>query len=569
MIKFKSILTTSLKYILRENSFELGADDLELAKDFNIKYLNQGDTIKPEMWDPSKIKDILYTDIDFNEPYKITGYELDDNWDEDGYYTDVLLTDSWDDEIYEVLDNINMWLKPQFQVEVESLDESFELGDEDRELAKDLGKKFLKSGDIITPDMWGESFDPNFQDKPLYILNIDTDEDGEFITLQQQNGYEFDFDLYEINDYLKPEYGIMTPLDESFELGADDLKLAKQLNNEPEVQVDVHLIYNWNSNSKTFPSVPDHETTYRLHYSVDELADLIKNYSPYETYTADEIPSKLKDKAFLETLYESLIELAYDELGQPDDLWSSHLIEEWIQDKAYKVFNPINWSKFPQDAWNLDEMKVTVDLIKPLNRVNEDFELGDEDLELAKDFNKRELKVGDYFYDSSNSKWAGAWEKLEDAPSRIRNLVKKIVYIGPNEGQYKEPVYYGDDEIVAFEFATRPENVYTLTVDYFNKDIMDNINAYIPSKHDLEETFELGDEDLELAKGLDEENWTGETYKEFKEWAVPILIKANFKLDNIKEYMLDMYDYGDMGPYLNITDKELIGDFDAYLENIL
>jgi hypothetical protein len=447
------------------------------------------------------------------------------------------------------------------------INEEFELGDEDLELAKGLNVKFLTQGDTIEPEMWGESFDPNFQDKSLYILNIDTDEDGEFITLQQQTGYEFDFDLHEINGYLKPEFRIEAePIDESFELGDEDLKLAKQLNDEPEVQVDVHLIYNWNSDSKAFPSVPDHETTYRLHYSVDELVELIDKYSPYETYAADEIPSKLKDKAFIETLYESLIELAYEELGQPADLWSSHLIEEWIQDKAYKVFNPINWSKFPQDAWNLDEMEVTVDLIKPLNRVNEDFELGDEDLELAKDFNKRELKVGDYFYDSSNPEYAGAWTKLEDAPSRIRSLVKKIIYIGPNEGQYKELVYY-DDEIVAFEFAMRPENVYTFTVDYFNKDLMNNINAYIPSKNDLEETFELGDEDLELAKGLDEENWTGETYEEFKEWAVPILIKANFELDNIKEYMLDMYDYGDMEPYLNITNKELIGDFDAYLEN--
>jgi len=556
-----------------DESFELGNNDLELAKGLNTRFLTQGDIIEPEMWNQESdaIRELYY--IDLNKPYKITGFLGD--WDEvedmDGEAAQyVTLQNSNNKEEYEAVYWVQRALKPQFQLEAEplDLDEEFTLGDEDFELAKQLDKKFLKSGDIITPEMWGESFDPNFQDKPLYILNIGTDEDGEFITLQQQTGYEFDFDLYEINGYLKPEYGIMTPLDESFELGDEDLKLAKQLNDEPEIQVDVHLIYNWNSDSKAFPSVPDHETTYRLHYSINELVELIDKYSPYETYTANEIPSKLKDKAFIEVLYESLLELAYEELGQLADLYgyrSSHLVEEWIQDKAYKVFNPINWSKFPQDAWNLDEMEVTADLIKPLNRVNEDFELGDEDLKLAKDFNKRELKVGDYFYDSTIPKLAGAWTKLEDTPSVIRNLVKKIIYIGPNEGQYKEPIY-GDDRIIAFEFAINPENVYTLTVDSFNKDFTDVINAYIPTEN-LDESFELDPDDLELAKGLDEENWTGETYKEFKEWAVPILIKANFELDNIKEYMLDMYDYGDMEPYLNITNKELIGDFDAYLEN--
>ena len=33
-----------------------------------------------------KIKSIMFTLIDFNEPYKITGFESDVSWDDDGYY---------------------------------------------------------------------------------------------------------------------------------------------------------------------------------------------------------------------------------------------------------------------------------------------------------------------------------------------------------------------------------------------------------------------------------------------------------------------------------------------------
>jgi hypothetical protein len=251
----------------------------------------------------------------------------------------------------------------------------------------------------------------------------------------------------------------------------------------------------------------------------------------------------------------------------PDTTWEITSIEPG--DNGGDIYFFDSKSKRPKgsplDTFNDEFLKPGYKVESP---IDESFELGDEDFKLAKDFNKRELKVGDYFYESSNPEFAGAWEKLEDAPSLIRNFVQKIIYIGPNEGQYKEPSYY-DDEIVAFEFAIDPQNVYTLTVNYFNRDFSDKINAYIPSKHDLEETFELGPEDIEMVRGLDEENWTGKTYEEFEEWAVPILIKANFELDNIKKYMLDMYDYGDMEPYLNITNKELIGDFDAYLENIL
>ena len=254
-------------FISLNEAFELSDDDLELAKNFNIKYLTKDSTITPNMWDQNKIKNKAYTDLDFDENWKIT--DFDEDWSGDGEEETISVfledEDGW--EISEYIENINLWLKPQFQVE-EQLNETFELSDDDLELAKDFNIKELKPGDTIEPEMWNDFFGDDLQTRSAYISNIYDDEDGEVVTLHQ-NGYDFDFDLEDINDYLKPKYRIIDSLDESFELG-------------------------------------------------------------------------------------------------------------------------------------------------------------DEDIELAKGFNQKELKVGNYFYDSTNPEYAGAWTKLEDAPSLIRNFVKKL-----------------------------------------------------------------------------------------------------------------------------------------------
>jgi hypothetical protein len=87
----------------------------------------------------------------------------------------------------------------------------------DLELAKDFNINYLTPGDNIIPDMWNDSFDPDLQAGPVHILYIGTDENGEFVNLQQQNGYDFAYDLEDINDYLKPEYKIVDSLYEAFE----------------------------------------------------------------------------------------------------------------------------------------------------------------------------------------------------------------------------------------------------------------------------------------------------------------------------------------------------------------
>jgi len=138
-------VTLNSKNISEQDNFELGDTDIELAKQLNVKYLKIGDTIEPEMWDQKSdaIRELYY--IDTNKPYKITGFleDWDGAEDMDGEAAQyVTLQDSNNKEEYEAVYWVKQALKPQFQLEVEPLDESFELGDNDINLAK--GLDFIK-----------------------------------------------------------------------------------------------------------------------------------------------------------------------------------------------------------------------------------------------------------------------------------------------------------------------------------------------------------------------------------------------------------------------------------------
>jgi hypothetical protein len=116
--------------------FTLGDEDMELAKQLNVKFLTQGDTIKPEMWNQESdaIRELYY--IDLNKPYKITGFleDWDGAEDMDGEAAQyVTLQDSNNKEEYEAVYWVKQALKPQFQLEVEplDLDEEFTLGTND------------------------------------------------------------------------------------------------------------------------------------------------------------------------------------------------------------------------------------------------------------------------------------------------------------------------------------------------------------------------------------------------------------------------------------------------------
>ena len=569
-----------------DESFSLSDDDLEMAKNFNVRYLTVGDFITPEMWDREKVESLFMFSsaerILFQYNWKIVGFNEFGN-------IKFRINKKYN-RLYSI-GFINACLKSEYKIE-ESLDESFSLSDDDLELAKRFNTRELSAGDIITPDMWK----PNFKYKWNWVMNHSdlikqiTSEPQiiEFVVQGDELYFSLEGvkDLIFTNDNLKSQHKVVnTNLDESFSLGTDDLELAKSFSPNPDIQVDVHVIYDFGGSQEEL----EHETTFRFLFKLPDLIEFIDEEG-YENITetdiVDNLDSEWLDDLILDTMnYHSSNHSEIDK----DTIWNN---DTWFEENCSKVLNPVDWSKVPYGTEpKKRELDITIDLLDPSKKVNEtfelsdddlelakdfnikelkpgdtiepemwndffgddlqtrsayisniyddedgevvtlhqngydfdfdledindylkpkyriidlldeSFELGDEDIELAKGFNQKELKVGNYFYDSTNPEYAGAWTKLEDAPSLIRNFVKKIIYIGPNEGQYKESSYY-DDDIVAFEFAVDPENVYTLTVNYFNRDFSDSINAYIPTKDNIDETFERGPEDIELANGL-------------------------------------------------------------------
>ena len=51
-------VTLNSKNISEQDNFELGATDIELAKNLNIVYLKEGDIVTPDMWDKEKCSDM-------------------------------------------------------------------------------------------------------------------------------------------------------------------------------------------------------------------------------------------------------------------------------------------------------------------------------------------------------------------------------------------------------------------------------------------------------------------------------------------------------------------------------
>ena len=57
-----------------DESFSLSDDDLELAKNFNIKYLKPGDTIKGKMWNWIKI--INMVNIEYRDDHESANRDI-------------------------------------------------------------------------------------------------------------------------------------------------------------------------------------------------------------------------------------------------------------------------------------------------------------------------------------------------------------------------------------------------------------------------------------------------------------------------------------------------------------
>jgi hypothetical protein len=215
-----------------------------------------------------------------------------------------------------------------------------------------------------------------------------------------------------------------------------------------------------------------------------------------------------------------------------------------------------NWEEYDLNYIN-NMLKYPYQIVQPLTEQEDN----DWDLEVGDNWDEKELKVGDYWFDSSVPGWTGVWSDYKDVPNVLKNSVLKITYIGPYKPELKKPHYY-DKNVVAME---RGDEKYVFAIDYFNSEYGPKLNAYIPT-----DNLNESDDDWDLEVG---EEWND------SELSVGDVITPSMWQDNVGEYWKEITD-GDQeiigfdsdyeGPYVKLRGIRIIGvDLEEINEDLL
>jgi hypothetical protein len=245
--------------------------------------------------------------------------------------------------------------------------EEFSLGDNDLELAKGFNVEELTVGDIITPNMLQEQeHTANFR-KNNTIITIKEIRYGSEVRLSWKTREDklivVTYNISDVNeDFLKPEFQIETPLEESFELGDEDLELAKDFQ-DFNIEIIGYSTY-------TFHNYEDDDNDL-----VEKTTKCIINSEDLERELGIPIPHNPEE-------IESII---YDNIWDNDFLMEKILEgDEVIEDIPDYYF---------ESPWENEWEDLQVD-VKILDKVKESFELTADDLEMAKDFNPNIIYLG-------------------------------------------------------------------------------------------------------------------------------------------------------------------------------
>jgi hypothetical protein len=135
---------------------------------------------------------------------------------------------------------------------------------------------------------------------------------------------------------------------------------------------------------------------------------------------------------------------------------------------------------FYVDVLNEKVLKPQYKIVPPLNEQDEDW-----DIDVSNNWNEKELKVGDLF----NTYRGKIYLNQDEIPDDEKNLTYKIIYIGPNEGEYYTPEYFDNGIIVIQSLLKKLK--FPFPIDYFNNEYGPKLNAYIPNNNDLNEQDEF------------------------------------------------------------------------------
>jgi hypothetical protein len=617
-----NLLSPGYKIYVPINEQEEDEWDLEAGPEWNVKDLNVGDVVTPEMWDQEKIKNISISIIRdkgwFNRPHKITRFRQT--------YLDFVIFDN-NKELS--LNFVKDFLKPNFKVNFNGLNESLNEGRYDSlvsELARNTMRAWKKQYDRGDKELYylEEVFNDDFEFE--YDLTLELVEQPDYFAIDPNSGadhkadppfitgkfyvsedalpQEFSYIYEDLVDFLRHEIehltqsgvnlksgkkrNTMTKYREKFATG--EKSRGKYPIMRDEIEPHLQGLYLKAKKTKTpFKDVVKDELD-RKGYTPQEQKEIINtwkqyikglNLPPIVEQDDDEwdfeagaewneydgtvvITYVLEDEGYVYLQeddledFESLNPGALDNFDYEDEpvretnVYKSKPVhirdliseldelvgvqaqpytgekttkgfKDWMADNGvdidsfaylYDILSPdIIKTTYSDDYGNpvkiTPEMKNRIDYgddgtfyggiidVKFNDKLTES---DDEwDLEAGPEWNEKELKVGDYY----NEYTGKIFSNKNEIPNNGKNLTYRIIYIGPNEGEYYEPNYFNHNIVV---IQSLNGGKYAFTIDHFNTAYGPKLNAYVPTdnlnEQDDEWDLEAGPEWNEKELGV-------------------------------------------------------------------
>jgi hypothetical protein len=492
---------------LNEQDEDEFSQEFIAGPEWNVKDLNVGDIVTPDMWDQEKIKNISISIIRdkgwFLRPHKITRFRQT--------YLDFVIFDN-NKELS--LNFVKDFLKPTFKINFNGLNEQDE--DEwDFEAGPEWGVKELGVGDTIIGDMWDWEKITNWNNqlsgdnpealnklidwwKNIYdegvTINLIKDDYDPYVQVKSDS-VNWVISLKTINNLLSPEYKLLKPLTEQDE-DEWDLEAGAEWNEYDGTVVityileDEGFIYLQEDDLEDFESLnpgalnkfdynyePIRETNIYRSKPI-YIRDLISKLDELVGVQAQPYTEEKTTKGFKDWMADNGIVI--DSLAYLYDTLSPTTIKTSYSDE---YGNPVKITPKMKDRIDYNDDGMFYGGVIDVKFNDKLTESDDEwDLEAGPEWNEKEIKVGDYWYESSNPEWNGVWSNYYNIPDRISDLVLKVIYIGPHKEEflnqpYDIPNYYGEYVII----SKRNGKFWAFTVDYFNNNFGKRLNAYVPT----------------------------------------------------------------------------------------
>ena len=532
-------------------------DDFNITTDaFDVQELRVGDIITPEMWDVNSTQGKWFiSNVDKNKSNWEIIYIGKHEDDEDDDKTWISIKDqNTGEEFSEVINYFNDYLKSKYIV-IYSLNEQDE-DDFNLNLGPEWGVKELGVGDTIIGDMWDWEKITNWNNqlsgdnpealnklidwwKNIYdegvTINLIKDDFEPYVQVKSDS-VNWVISLKTINNLLSPEYKLLKPLteedeDDDFNITTDSFDVNELTVGDvitPDMWIDGTFDNTFNkwdeSNHKITGVELDNATNNIIVFfghesilnSVVSRNFLHKHLKPQFRVVPPLNEQDEDDDFNITTDSFDVKELSIGDIITPD-MWDDkrnlsdlqkvpQQIIDFNEDEydgygMYIVINTPDGYTFDIEYPHINTLlKPQYTIIPPLNEQDED---DDFNITVGDNWNEKELSVGDYY----NEYTGKIYSSEDEVPDDERILTYKIIYIGPNEGEYRDPDYFNSKLDIIVVQLLDTKHRFTYSVNFFNSEFGPEINSRINlNEQDEDDDFnlDLGDNwsvDVELGVG--------------------------------------------------------------------